>query len=247
MGAAAPAVPAHGAPVRRRDRRHPRGLAARPRGDRHGLPRARGARPARRGRSAGRARHPAGSVRSHMVTERIKTAPSSFTLHARNPDHHLVIGGDYMAFGSVASPPNVFDLDRGRRVGNRADNQNLIRLSQMLNVVHFLSGYPVEPIDIHPSIRHLDAISDVLTLDRQTDPRLQPGTPAEPRRDRDGAHRPRGGRGDARARAVDLHRHQLQLATPARFPDAAGHPRDVRAQPDHRDDAVHPGRRDGAR
>ena len=38
-----------------------------------------------------------------MVPERIITAPSSFTLHARNPAHHLEIGGDSMAFGSVAS------------------------------------------------------------------------------------------------------------------------------------------------
>src|SRR5207253_9054790 len=56
-----------------------------------------------------------------MVVERIKTAPSSFTLHATNPEHDLQIGGDWMAFGSVASAPNVADLDFGRRVGNRAD------------------------------------------------------------------------------------------------------------------------------
>jgi trimethylamine--corrinoid protein Co-methyltransferase len=99
-----------------------------------------------------------------MVVETIRTAPSSFTLHAPNPAHDLVIGADWMAFGSVASAPNVFDLDRGRRVGNRADYQDLIRLSQMLTVVHFLSGYPVEPIDVHPSVRHLDALHDALTL-----------------------------------------------------------------------------------
>ena len=99
-----------------------------------------------------------------MVEERIKTAPSSFTLHARNPEHHLEIGGDWMAFGSVASAPNVSDLDRGRRVGNHADYQNLIRLCQMLNVVHFFAGYPVEPIDLHASVRHLDAVFDLLTL-----------------------------------------------------------------------------------
>ena len=34
----------------------------------------------------------------------------------------------------------------------------------MIDVVHFLGGYPVEPVDIHASIRHLDAISDSLTL-----------------------------------------------------------------------------------
>jgi trimethylamine---corrinoid protein Co-methyltransferase len=69
-----------------------------------------------------------------------------------------------VAFGSVASAPNVFDAERGRRVGNRADYQDLLRLAQMLNCVHFLGGYPVEPIDIHASIRHLDATFDALTL-----------------------------------------------------------------------------------
>jgi trimethylamine--corrinoid protein Co-methyltransferase len=99
-----------------------------------------------------------------MVLERITTAPATFKLHARNPAHTLEIGGPHMAFGSVASAPNVSDLDGGRRVGNRADYQNLLRLSQHFNIVHFLAGYPVEPIDIHASVRHLDATFDALTL-----------------------------------------------------------------------------------
>jgi trimethylamine--corrinoid protein Co-methyltransferase len=99
-----------------------------------------------------------------MVTETIHTAPSSFTLHARNPEHDLQIGGDWMAFGTVGSPPNVSDLDRGRRIGNREDYQNLLRLGQALNPVHFLAGYPVEPVDIHPGVRHLHATHDALTL-----------------------------------------------------------------------------------
>ncbi len=109
-----------------------------------------------------------GSVRvrfdREMVLEKIKTAPSSFTFHSRNPANNLIIGGDYMAFGSVASAPNAFDMDKGRRTGNHADYKNLIRLTQMLNSVHFLAGYPVEPIDLHASIRHLDATFDALTL-----------------------------------------------------------------------------------
>lgn len=99
-----------------------------------------------------------------MVVERIRTAPAEFTLHATNPDRALRIGGDWTAFGTVASAPNVADLDRGRRVGNREDFQNLIRLAQMLNPVHFFAGYPVEPVDIHASIRHLHALWDLLTL-----------------------------------------------------------------------------------
>ena len=99
-----------------------------------------------------------------MVEELIRTAPATFTLHARNPAHHLRIGGDQMAFGAVSSAPNVSDLDRGRRVGNRDDFQNLVRLAQMLDTVHFFGGYPVEPVDLHASIRHLDAFYDLLTL-----------------------------------------------------------------------------------
>lgn len=99
-----------------------------------------------------------------MVVEVIKTAPAEFTLHSRNPDHNLQIGGTWTAFGSVASAPNVLDLDRGRRIGNHLDYQNLLKLSQMLTSVHFLAGYPVEPVDLHASIRHLDATYDALTL-----------------------------------------------------------------------------------
>src|SRR5215210_733773 len=99
-----------------------------------------------------------------MVVETIRTAPVNFTLHARNPERDVQIGGDWMAFGTVGSPPNVSDLDRGRRTGNREDYQNLLRLAQLLNPVHFLSGYPVEPVDIHHGVRHLHATFDALTL-----------------------------------------------------------------------------------
>ncbi|MGI9645655.1 MAG: trimethylamine methyltransferase family protein [Ilumatobacteraceae bacterium] len=99
-----------------------------------------------------------------MITEVITTAPAEFTLHARNPDHDLIVGGDHLAFGSVASAPNVADLDGGRRTGNRHDFQNLLRLVQSLNSIHFTPGYPVEPIDIHGSVRHLEAGLDLLTL-----------------------------------------------------------------------------------
>ena len=99
-----------------------------------------------------------------MVEEIIKTAPSAFTLHARNPAYDVELGGDWIAYGTVGSPPNVADLDRGRRIGNRVDYQNLLRLAQSLNAIHFLSGYPVEPVDLHHGVRHLYASFDALTL-----------------------------------------------------------------------------------
>jgi trimethylamine--corrinoid protein Co-methyltransferase len=99
-----------------------------------------------------------------MVESVIQTVPGEFTLHARNPEKDLRIGGTWTAFGTVGSPPNVADLDRGRRIGNREDYQNLLRLGQSLNSVHFLAGYPVEPVDVHHGVRYLHATHDALTL-----------------------------------------------------------------------------------
>jgi trimethylamine---corrinoid protein Co-methyltransferase len=99
-----------------------------------------------------------------LLESLIASAPAEFTLHAVNPANHLRMGGDWVACGSVASAPNVADLAGGRRIGNRADYQNLLRLGHMLNAIEFHGGYPVEPVDIHASVRHLHATLDLLTL-----------------------------------------------------------------------------------
>ena len=99
-----------------------------------------------------------------MVTEVITTAPSEFTLHAPNPARNLQVGGDNVIFGAVASAPFVSDTAGGRRQGNREDFQNLLRLSQHFNAIHMHGGYPVEPSEIHASVRHLHATHDILTL-----------------------------------------------------------------------------------
>lgn len=99
-----------------------------------------------------------------FVEETIKTAPPEFTLHSWNPERNLRMGENKVAFGSVGSAPNVSDEAGGRRTGNREDFQNLIRLGHTINTMHLWPGYPVEPIDIHPSVRHLDTLYDLLTL-----------------------------------------------------------------------------------
>jgi trimethylamine---corrinoid protein Co-methyltransferase len=69
-----------------------------------------------------------------------------------------------VAFGTGASAPNSFDRAGGRRPGARRDYQNFIRLGQSFDSIHFIGGYPLEPADIPASIRHLDALFDMLTL-----------------------------------------------------------------------------------
>ncbi len=99
-----------------------------------------------------------------LITDALAKAPSEFTLKARNPARSLRIGGNRIAFGSVASAPNASDISGGRRSGNQSDFRNFLRLGQMLNIVHFFGGYPVEPVDLHPSTRHLDCIRDFVML-----------------------------------------------------------------------------------
>lgn len=99
-----------------------------------------------------------------LVETALTTVPHAFTLHARNPERHIRLGDGYIAFSAVGSAPNCACLDHGRRPGNHADYIKFIKLGHMLNTVHMWGGYPVEPIDLHPATRHLDALADMVTL-----------------------------------------------------------------------------------
>ena len=99
-----------------------------------------------------------------FVMEMVARAPETFDIIPRNPDRTIRIGGRHMTFVNVSSPPNYMTLDEGRQVGNRKAFQDLVRLSQHFNCIHKIGGYPVEPVDLHASIRHLDCLYDKLTL-----------------------------------------------------------------------------------
>ncbi len=98
------------------------------------------------------------------VMEMVGRAPSQFTITPRNPDRQITIGGKHIIFGNVSSPPNYWDLETGKLPGTRVHCQNLLKLTQYFNCIHFAGGYPVEPVDIHASVRHLDVLFDKLTL-----------------------------------------------------------------------------------
>ncbi len=99
-----------------------------------------------------------------MIDDYIASAPAEFDFHSRNPERTVRLGGPWVAFSAVASAPNVSDAAGGRRTGNRIDHANLCRLAQVLNTIHLLGGYPVEPTDVHASVRHLHATHDQLVL-----------------------------------------------------------------------------------
>jgi len=100
-----------------------------------------------------------------FVMEMVDKAPDCFEITPRNPDRKIPVGGNHILFGNVSSPPNYWDLELGKKVtGTREHCQNLLKLTQYFNCIHFAGGYPVEAVDIHASIRHLDVLYDKLTL-----------------------------------------------------------------------------------
>ena len=99
-----------------------------------------------------------------LVEECLKTTISNFKIHARNPQNTLEFGTDQICFATVSSAPHASDIERGRRTGNQDDYRDFLRLSQHLNVIDLIGGYPVEPVNLHASIRHIECLVDCAIL-----------------------------------------------------------------------------------
>lgn len=99
-----------------------------------------------------------------MIEALIGLAPSEVTVHARNPEHNITIGGNHLVFDCVSSAPNCSDIIGGRRPGNSKDFRQFLKLAQYFNIIGCIGGYPVEPQDWHPSIRHLEGTRDLIFL-----------------------------------------------------------------------------------
>ncbi|HMJ98121.1 MAG TPA: trimethylamine methyltransferase family protein, partial [Reyranella sp.] len=103
-------------------------------------------------------------VDESLVTEALRTVPSSFTLTSRNPAKQIHLGGNSLVFGLVAGPPNVHDRINGRRQGNLPDYQNFIRLAHHFNAIHIIGNQVVAPMELPANSRHLDTYYANLTL-----------------------------------------------------------------------------------
>ena len=99
-----------------------------------------------------------------FVMEMLGHAPGQFTITPRNKDRAIPVGGKHILFGNVSSPPNYWDMEVGKISGNFESFRKLMKLTQYFNCIHFAGGYPVEPTDIHASVRHLDCVSEKLIL-----------------------------------------------------------------------------------
>jgi trimethylamine--corrinoid protein Co-methyltransferase len=93
-----------------------------------------------------------------LCREILKSAPSEFTWHARNPARNCQIGGKATVFAPVYGPPFVRDLEGNRRYATIEDFRNFVKLAYMAPSMHSSGGTVCEPVDVPVNKRHLDMV-----------------------------------------------------------------------------------------
>ncbi|WP_299475892.1 trimethylamine methyltransferase family protein [uncultured Roseibium sp.] len=91
-------------------------------------------------------------------------APRKFIQRARNPERSVTIGGDNQVFAPVYGSPFVRDLEGGRRYGDQASFEKLVKLTYMHPHLHHGGFVTCEPCDVPVSKRHLDMLFAHMTL-----------------------------------------------------------------------------------
>ncbi|MDY6827015.1 MAG: trimethylamine methyltransferase family protein [Bacillota bacterium] len=90
-----------------------------------------------------------------LVMEQVALAPSEFTLHARNPENNVVIGGDYTVHAPGYGSPYVMDyVQNKRRNATYEDYIAFTKLAGSSENFDVVGGVLVEPNDIPDHLRH---------------------------------------------------------------------------------------------
>ena len=90
-----------------------------------------------------------------MIEELISTIPETITMHARDPEKTVNIGGNQSMFVPMTGAPFVVDLENKRRWPTLEDLSNFHKLAHMCPAIHSSAHHIVEPMDHPVSHRHL--------------------------------------------------------------------------------------------
>lgn len=101
------------------------------------------------------------------VDKAIESTPSSFTLHARNPENTLHVGGDDWVVLPTLGAPFVAELDGSQRPGTMADYDIICKLVQTSKHVGMCGFKHVEPSDVDTNTAYLDMLySNIILSDK---------------------------------------------------------------------------------
>jgi trimethylamine--corrinoid protein Co-methyltransferase len=90
-----------------------------------------------------------------VVEQAIKSAPAQFTIHARNPEKDIVVGGGNTVFAPGYGAPFLMDLEVGQRHATMQDYVSLVRLADALPELDLSGHLIVEPHDAPAGLAHL--------------------------------------------------------------------------------------------
>lgn len=97
----------------------------------------------------------------------LKTAPSRFTVHARNPAKNVEIGEDDFVFLPGYGAPFVMDAKGNQRHATMEDYDNFCKLIQTSPYINMNGWMMVEPSDMPSNTVHLDLnLSNMLLCDK---------------------------------------------------------------------------------
>ncbi len=98
-----------------------------------------------------------------LVAKALATVPHGFDIQALAPERVVHMSSNHVAMAPTSGPPNIMDIERGRRAGNFEDFCNILKLCQTYDVIHVLGG-ACEPQDIPNNFRHLEVTRAQLLL-----------------------------------------------------------------------------------
>ena len=99
-----------------------------------------------------------------QVRNALKTAPSRFTVTARNPEKSVAVGEDDFVFVPGYGAPFVTLTDGEQREATMADYDNFCKLVQTSKHINMNGFMMVEPSDVPADTAHLDMIFSSIVL-----------------------------------------------------------------------------------
>ena len=98
-----------------------------------------------------------------LVLDLVGKTPERYTLHARNPERTVEVGGEATIFAPTYGSPFVLDLDDQRRYGTLADLEDFCKLAYLSPAMHMTGGIVCEPVDVPVPRRHLAILKALIT------------------------------------------------------------------------------------
>ncbi|GAB4529157.1 MAG: glycine betaine--corrinoid protein methyltransferase [Anaerolineae bacterium] len=90
-----------------------------------------------------------------FVMAALSTVPAQFTIHARNPERNVMVGGGDPVLAPGYGAPFLVDARHGKRLPTMEDYHNLVRLAHMLPNQDMSGHLIVEPGDVPAATAHL--------------------------------------------------------------------------------------------